>query len=307
MILRTRKSHSERSEESIFASFRLFLKGVKTGSSPLRALVLAVVALAAAAPGACLPDEGKTRDDLVSADAALAEYDLGDAEMYLLRYLRKNPDGDRRWEVWRRLLALTLNVRQDKATAREYLEIMLREFAGDPERKRDIAVELAGLCRDMGFNARAADLWERLASDPDLGAEDRAAVYKELAYAYMRRLEFTPAAEVLSMCLDLKVGPDLRADCRSALSETQMLNEDLQGAEQSLRALLAMEGVAEPRRTAAVFMLADVVEQQNRPDEARVLLESILHGYPNSKVIEIRLAALKGKRSTPGRPAGNRQ
>jgi lipopolysaccharide biosynthesis regulator YciM len=263
--------------------------------------------LGAAAPGACLPEESKTRDDLMLADAALAEHDQGDAEMYLLRYLRKNPEGDRRWEVWRRLLRLTLNVRQDKATAKEYLEIMLREFAGDPERKRGIAVELAGLCRDMGFNARAADLWERLAEDPDLNAEDRATVYKELAYAYMRRLEFTPAAEVLALCLDLKVIPDLRADCRTALSETQMLNEDLQGAEQSLRALLAMEGVSEPRRTAAVFMLADVVEQEQRPEEARTLLESILHGYPNSKVIEIRLAALKGKKSTTGRSAGNRQ
>jgi lipopolysaccharide biosynthesis regulator YciM len=272
-----------------------------------RILALAVVMLGAAAPGACLPEESKTRDDLMLADAALAEHDQGDAEMYLLRYLRKNPEGDRRWEVWRRLLRLTLNVRQDKATAREYLEIMLREFAGDPERKRGIAVELAELCRDMGFNARAADLWEGLAGDPDLNAEDRATVYKELAYAYMRRLEFTPAAEVLALCLDLKVVPDLRADCRTALSETQMLNEDMQGAEQSLRALLAMEGIAEQRRTAAVFMLADVVEQQQRPEEARSLLESILHDYPNSKVIEIRLAALKGKKSASGRSAGNRQ
>jgi predicted Zn-dependent protease len=86
-----------------------------------------------------------------------------------------------------------------------------------------------------------------------------------------------------------------------------MLNEDLPGAEQSLRDLLAMEGIEEARRTAAVFMLADVVEQQNRPEEARSLLESILHGYPNSKVIEIRLAALKGNKTTGGRAAGNRQ
>ncbi|MDR2124449.1 MAG: hypothetical protein LBP38_05640 [Desulfovibrio sp.] len=273
----------------------------------LRVLVLAVLMLAAAVPGACRTDEVKARDDLALADAALAEHDLGDAEMYLLRYLRKNPEGNRRWEVWHRLLAMTLNVRQDKTTAREYLEIMLREFAGDPERKRGIAVELAGLCRDMGFNARAADLWEQLAADPDLGAEARATVYKELAYAYMLRLEFTPAAEVLALCLDLQVGPDLRADCRTALSETQMLNEDLRGAEQSLRDLLAMDGVAEPRRTAAVFMLTDVVEQQNRPEEARALLESILHGYPNSKVIEIRLAALKGKKNTTARAPGKRQ
>jgi tetratricopeptide (TPR) repeat protein len=228
--------------------------------------------------------------------------------MYLLRYLRKNPDGAERWQVWRRLLALALNVRQDKATAREYLEIMLREFAGDRERKRGIVMELAGLCRDMGFNARSVALWESLAGDPDLSAVDKATVYKELSYAYMRRLEFSTAAEVLDLCLDLNVGQDFKADCRSALAETRMLNnEDMKGAEQALRDLLAMEGISEQRRVTAVFMLADVVEQRDRPEEARALLESILHGYPNSKVIEIRLAALKGSKSAVARAASGRR
>jgi tetratricopeptide (TPR) repeat protein len=271
---------------------------------PVLALFLAFTLAFAVASGACLPNEEKHKDDLALADAAIADHDVGDGEMYLLRYLRKNPDGDRRWEVWRRILALTLNVRQDKATARDYLEIMLREFSGDPARKRGIAMELAGLCRDMRFNARAAELWESLAADPDLDTEDKAAVYKELSYAYMRSLEFTPAADVLALCLNLNVGPDAKADCYSALSETQMLNENLKGAEQVLRELLKLEGLSESRKTAAVFMLADVVEQENRPEEARALLESILHSYPNSKVIEIRLAALKGKKSASSRTGG---
>ena len=51
----------------------------------------------------------------------------------------------------------------------------------------------------------------------------------------------------------------------------------------------------------AVFRLADGLEQRNRPDESVRLFESIRESYPNSKVVELRIAALRGKQA-PKKP-----
>ncbi|MDR3177211.1 MAG: hypothetical protein LBU06_11870 [Desulfovibrio sp.] len=250
-----------------------------------------------------LEENGKARDDMDLAEAAMEEQDTGDAEMYFLRYLRKNPNGDRRWDVWQNLLSIALDIRQDKAIAKDYLEIMLEEFAADAGRKREISLQLALLCGEMRFFSRAEALWEALAADPGLGVEEKALAYREMAYGFLRRLEFRPAAEVLEHCLQLKAGADRTADCYYALAQTQTLLEDPAAAEAALQNMLTLEGLSEDRRTAGIFMLSEVVEQQNRPAEARRLLESIMRAYPNSKVIEIRLGSLAKQKPQPPAPA----
>ena len=236
------------------------------------------------------------REDLFQAELALKERDLGDAEMFLERYLRKNADGARRWEVWNKLLEISLNIRQDASTAMEYLEIMLDEFAADPPKRRSIQMQLAGLAKGAQAHSRAVTLWEALAADPDTPAEDRAIVYKELSGAYLRRLEFTEATDVLGLCLDLDIAPETKAGCLYALAETRMLTGELPESEKALRDLLALEGMAETRRISAIFMLADVEEQQDRLDEALELLESIRDSYPNTSVVQLRLQTLKEKK-----------
>ncbi|MDR2800573.1 MAG: hypothetical protein LBB52_04805 [Desulfovibrio sp.] len=245
-----------------------------------------------------LEEKAGVRDDIALAEAAMEEQDTGDAEMYFLRYLRKNPNGDRRWDVWQNLLSIALDIGQDKAVAKDYLEIMLTEFSADAGRKRDISLQLARLCGEMRFFSRSEALWEALAADPGLGVEEKALAYKEMAYGFLRRLEFSPAAEVLEHCLRLKAGADRTADCYYVLAQTQVLLEDPGAAEVALQNMLKLDGLSEDRRTAGIFMLSEVVEQQNRPDEARRLLESIMRAYPNSKVIEIRLGSLAKQQKT---------
>lgn len=246
------------------------------------------------------------RDDVALAEAALNDRDIGDAEMYFERYLRKNPAGEKRWEVWRQLLSISLDVRQDKATTAEYLEIMLTEFKDDAPKRRRIQMGLASIFNDMRDYTRAVSLWETLAADPDTPAITLAAVYRELSHAYLRRLEFTPATEVLGLCLQLEVPRETQADCYYALAETQMLTGELVESEKALRQLLQLEEVAEERRVLAVFMLADVLEQQERLSEAAGLFESIRETYPNARVIEIRLGALKNKTGSKTTPAPKR-
>jgi lipopolysaccharide biosynthesis regulator YciM len=186
-------------------------------------------------------------------------------------------------------------VRQNKRTAAEYLEIMLTEFGNDPHKRRIIQIGLETLYRDMREDAKAVRLWEALAADPDTPPEDRAAVYRELSQAYLRRLEFSLATDVLGLCLQLDVSSEIKADCLYSLAETQMFTETLTGSEQALRDILRLEDVSEERKVLAVFMLADVLEQQDRLSEAAELFESIRETYPNTRVIEIRLGALKSK------------
>lgn len=235
---------------------------------------------------------GTPPDDLVLAEQALDERDMGDAEMYLERYLRKNPSGERRWEVWNRLLSIALDVRQDKATAREYLEIMLGEFFEEPERRRQIKMQLAELSREAHAYERAAALWESLASDPEIPTEDLAAVYRNLSQSYLRRLEFSHAVDILGLCLDLSVSNDTKADCLYTLAEAKMLTEELPGSQQALEDLLLLPDISQDRRVLSTFMLADVMEQQEKYAEALELFESIRDSYPNSGVLDVRLQLL---------------
>jgi tetratricopeptide (TPR) repeat protein len=241
-------------------------------------------------------------DDLSLAEAALNERDISDAAMYFERYLRKNPTGIKRWEVWWQLLSIALDIRRDKRTASEYLEIMLAEFSDDPSRRRRIQMLLARMYSDLLNDASAVRLWEALTADPDTPPPDRAAVYRELSRVYLRRLEFSRATEMLGLCLDLDVSSEIKADCLYTLAETQMFTGDLADSEQALRELLRLEDISNERRVLVVFMLADVLEQQDRLPEATELFESIRETYPNTRVTEIRLGALKTK-SGDKRPA----
>ena len=241
------------------------------------------------------------KSDLDMAEKAVKARDTGDAEMFYERYLRKNPAGEQRWNVWHNLLDIALNIRQDKATAKNYLEIMLAEYAADPPKRREIQKRLAAVCDELRLYDRAVSLWEALVEDEGAPAEDKAACYRELSHAYMRRLEFTMATEVLDLCLQLDVSPATKADCLYDVAEAAMFTDDLEKSEKALRALLDMPEASPQRRVLAVFMLADVLEQRNRPDEAVRLFESIRESYPNSKVIELRIAALRGKQA-PKKP-----
>ncbi|MDL2280121.1 hypothetical protein LJC15_05640, partial [Desulfovibrio sp. OttesenSCG-928-G11] len=204
------------------------------------ALALALVLILLPLSGACsVESTAPAPDDLALAETAMQNRDTGDAEMHLERYLRKNTDGTRRWEVWQKLLEISLNVRQDRDTAAEYLEIMLEEFNADPPRRRSIQTRLAHLYTLMHKHARAVSLWEAVAADGQTPVEERAVAYRELSAAYLRRLEFTGATDVLGLCLELPARPETKAGCLYALAETRMLTEELPAAEQALKDLLA--------------------------------------------------------------------
>lgn len=238
----------------------------------------------------------KQQDDLARARSAVIDLDIGDAEMYFERYLRKNPDGECRWEVWQSLLEIALNIRHDVVSAREYLEIMLEEFNEDPVLRGEIRLTLAALSNETRSYERAVTLWEAVSADPATTQETLATVYRELSRAYLRRFEFTLSKELLDRCLQLDVAEKTKAQCLYALAEAHMLTNEMGLAEKTLRDMLGMTAQGESLRIEAIFMLADVLEQQERIPEAETLFKSLRDIYPNRKVIEVRLTALKNKR-----------
>lgn len=254
----------------------------------------------------CIPEKveellgrAQPKSDLVLADEALKARDIGDAVMYFERYLRKNSSSEERWEVWQSLLDISLNMRQDKGTAKDYLEIMLVEYESNAEKKRDIQLRLAELCNEMRLYPRATALWEELVQEEELPERVKADIYRELSKVYLRRLEIAMSTQMLSMCLELKVPPTTKSECLYKLAETQMLTKDLVASENSLRDLLYMDEVAPYRKILATFLLADVLEQQERLDEATRYYESIRDSYPNSSVVEMRLNNLRRQKTKP--------
>lgn len=240
--------------------------------------------------------KGNAQDDYQLGAQALVARDVPEAQMHFERYLRLNPEGKRRWQTWEYLLDIALNYRGEKQVAQSYLEIMLVEYADDPERRRSIKLRLADVVSDLRKYGRAMELWEALVEDPGVPAEVRSGLYRNISREYLRRLEFTPATDMLEACVQLDIPAAVKADCMYDLAEAQTITDALPLAAVTLRALLAMEGATEQKRVLATFLLADVLEQQGKPAEALTLFESIQDTYPNSRVIAMRIAYLKGKK-----------
>ena len=259
----------------------------------LQCVCVVVIACSIAITG-CTPQRDEDQS-LQKGDAALAKLETADAAMYFELYLRKNATGSKRWYAWNQLLDITLNYRHEKNTARSYLEIMSKEYAADPEKMRFINRQLALIAAEQHDDAKAIALWEELLTDASIEIELQAEILRKLSAAYLRRLDFTLATETLERCLTLTVGPNTKAACLYDLAVTQTLTEEMPQAEATLRNLLALPNIAQDKQVLATYTLADVLEQQNKFQEAFALFESIRTSYPNEKVIELRLSNLKPK------------
>ncbi|MDR3073721.1 MAG: tetratricopeptide repeat protein [Deltaproteobacteria bacterium] len=260
--------------------------------------------------GGCLESGEKAPDDLAEARKAMISRDFLEAEKSFERYLRLSPEGEARWEVWNSLVDIALSVRNDRKAAIELLEAMLIEYAEAPERKRAISVQLAELYRQLRKYDRAVLLWSSVAEDQKADSLERAQACRNLAYVYLRRLEFELAKESLGYCLALDIPDGMRAECRYDLAQTFMGMEETDNAISELKTLLGLKHVPDATRTLAVFMLADALDQQGSNAEALDFFTSISETYPNRKVVEQRVEFLKKKKKTSPPtppPPGNRR
>lgn len=234
--------------------------------------------------------------DIDEARHAMMMRDYLEAEKSFERYLRRNPDGTERWDVWNSLVDLALSVRNDRKAAVELLEAMLIEYAEVPARKRTISTRLAEQYRTARKYERALELWSAVAEDGDADVVQRARACRGLANIYMRRLEFELSKESLGYCLALEIPDSVRAECLYDLAQTHVGMGDLDKAVVQFRSVLALGDIPKAMRTLTVFMLADALDQNGDADEALALFKSIEETYPNPKVVEQRVTFLQQKK-----------
>lgn len=243
----------------------------------------------------CAPD---VEDDLGKANEAFEKYDMTDAEMYYERFLRKNPDSPNRWWVWNRLLDISLNVRQQKAEAIAYLEIMQEEYKKDDDKRRNILRSLAGLYLDVHNHERSVVLWENLVNDPTALPKEKAEALRKLAFLYLRRLDFSDSTNALQFCLKLDIDQDVKADCLFDLAEVQLLLGELPQAYANLHTLLQLDDTNKERYLLVRFMYADVLEQRGQYEEALELFTQLRGVHPNPAAIDIRIKSLQQRIKT---------
>ena len=247
----------------------------------------------------CFETEKDDPFDLEEARHAMMTREYLEAEKNFERYLRHNPEGTERWDVWNNLVDLALSVRNDRKAAIELLEAMLIEYAEVPVKKRVISGKLAEQYRISRNYKRALTLWSSLAEDENVDAVERAGACRSLAGVYLRRLEFELAEESLGYCLALDLPDAVRAECLYDLAQTHVGIGNLDKAAEYFRQVLALGKISKSMQTLTVFMLADVLDQKGETQEALSLFTSIAETYPNRKVVEHRIASLKTRTKKP--------
>lgn len=235
----------------------------------------------------------KVANDLAEARDYMLHRNFMEAEKSFERYLRGTPTGEERWEVWNQLVELALNVRHDRNAAIELLRAMLQEFETTPEYSRIVRDKLAYQYELARYYDGSVELWGSMVKDPETPSIQKAESLRNLARVYLRRLEFEPAKDVLTMCMELDIPQAGKSDCQYDLADLYMIMEDVDAGIKELRNLLEQEGVDDEQRVLAIFMLADALEQQGNRDSALGIFESIRFVYPNQRVVEARIDYLK--------------
>lgn len=252
----------------------------------LLALALLVVSVTACGRG------GGEASDLETVRQAYTKGFYLEARSGYERYLQLYPKGEHRLEAWERLLEIALNVSGNLERAISLLEAMILEYGHDNEVAWNLMNRLAELYEQGGQRVKALEAREK--SLDFIGGDTERSVRTRLAMARLQRAqrEYGLAVDLLKGCAGQAAEPKLRALCLYEEAQTYSFMQSWGQAKEVLE-ILVREKQAEPKIYAqAVFLLADVYEQELNFDKARELFKSIQASYPNPKVIEIRLQNL---------------
>lgn len=245
----------------------------------------------------CFGDSSASRADeeLEQARKAYIERRYLEAERLYERYIKLRDTGEKRWEVWNKLVEIVANVRGDTTTAGELLETMLLEYGNEPEKARDILKRIGTLYQQKRQWNKAVSAWQRLVNITDIPPEEFAFAQQQLGKAYLARSEYDLAIDSFQECVAVYPMERNGEECLYNLAQTQAMLESFSTAEEVLDTLLSRESLAPDKRSLAILLLADIKEQREDYAAARDLLESILTTYPNPQVIRTRLRYLRNK------------
>ena len=113
-----------------------------------------------------------------------------------------------------------------------------------------------------------------------------------MAKLYRSMGNYDLVAVTLENCADSDIDDDSRARCLYELAQSYSFISNWNQSKRALEALMELKNVSQETRVLAIFLLADIYENERNYAKTKELLESILTTYPNPKVIESRLANL---------------
>jgi tetratricopeptide (TPR) repeat protein len=234
-------------------------------------------------------------DDLSAARTAVAERDWPLAERLLRRCLREEQLADRRWEAWNMLLVSTNAHAGEPLASLEYLEVMLEEFADSDDRTKSILERMGVITGELRRHDRSADVWSAYIGLSGLSPEELVLGYRRLAATYFKVRRFDAGEDILQQCLALYMPNNEKFMCMYDLVDLNIGRQHWQEAADLSLQILDAEVDGELAGLTG-YLLADALEQLGKTDDALKQFQLARDFYPNSAVIDKRIAQLRKKR-----------
>lgn len=259
----------------------------------MRRILLLALAGTMLLVSACSGDSPPGSADLAEARQAYSQGFYLEAETGYERYLQKEPQGAYRREAWERLVEVSLTVKNDLEQAAVLLEAMFLELGSDREQAWPILFRLGDTYDKLNNKPKALESFEKCLTFAEGNPDHQYKTLLRMAELYRAQGNFSLVVESLEHCADVARDDESKAKCLYELGQSYGFISSWTQARKALEQALELKHLSEETRSLIVFLLADVVELQGDIPHARELLISIKDTYPNPKVIESRLNALK--------------
>ena len=257
-----------------------------------RILMLILLAATIGIVAACSSPSSPGGDDIERARDSYSKGFYLEAEKDYERYLQVEPQGEFRKEAWDRLAEIAVTIKGDFDRAVVLLEAMYLELGEDPDAAWSIMFQLGEVYSELDNAPKAIEAFEKCLIHAAGSPEHTYQTQLRMARLYRDMGSFDLVAATLENCADSAQGDEAKARCLYELAQSYTFISSWTQAVKALEALLQLKEITEETRALAVFLLADIYENERDYAKTRKLLESILTTYPNPKVVESRLATL---------------
>lgn len=256
----------------------------------MRRLLLLIMLVTLVMSFGCLPKESEGDENIERARSAYSKGFYLEAEKDYERYLQVEPQGEFRREAWDRLSEIAVNIKGDFDRAVVLLEAMYLELGTDPNDAWRIMYQLGDVYANLGNRVKAIESFEKCLLHAVDSPDNTFTTQLRMAKLYRSMGNYELVAATLENCADTADTSDGKAQCLYELAQSYSFIANWNQSKRALEALLELPDVDQEIHVLAVFLLADIYENERDYAKTRELLESIRTTYPNPKVIESRLS-----------------
>lgn len=257
-----------------------------------RIILLITLATAIIFAVACSRESSPGSEDIDRAREAYSKGFYLEAEKNYERYLQIEPQGEYRKEAWNRLSEIAVTIKGDHDRAVVLLEAMYLELGTDRDAAWRIMFQLGEVYAELGDPQKSIEAFEKCLVHASEVPEHTYKTQLRMAKLYRAMGNYDLVAATLENCADSAVDSETKAMCLYELAQSYSFISSWNQARKALEGLLELKDVPEDSHALAVFLLADIYENERNYAKSKQLLESILTTYPNPKVVESRLASL---------------